>query len=192
VSDARGVGRPPRRWWIAAVLALSTACTGPVPTFDTAREVDRWVALWSGYDLDALPEVFVWDSTVTYLSSERTGLIQGADSVREHHRSMGFVEGGRAPTQELWVENVHATVLRSAVVVTALWLFGDRAGPAEAWQRGPMTAVYRWTDGTWRIMPKAVPNSEDSLALSAVGSSFATLARFDPASEKQRWLFKTP
>jgi len=47
-------------------------------------------------------------------------------------------------------------------------------------------------DGTWRIMPKAIPNSKSELALSAVGSSFATLGKFDPASEKQRWLLKTP
>jgi arabinan endo-1,5-alpha-L-arabinosidase len=47
-------------------------------------------------------------------------------------------------------------------------------------------------DGSWRIMPKSVPNSTEPLALSAVGSSFATLAKFDPASDKQRWLFKTP
>ena len=48
------------------------------------------------------------------------------------------------------------------------------------------------TDGTWRIMPKAVSNTKEPLVLSAVGSSFATLAKFDPASDKQRWLFKTP
>ena len=47
-------------------------------------------------------------------------------------------------------------------------------------------------DGTWRIMPKSVPNSKDSLALSAVGSSFATLAKFDSASDKQHWLLRTP
>ena len=47
-------------------------------------------------------------------------------------------------------------------------------------------------DGSWRIMPKSVPNSKETLALSAVGSSFATLARFDPAVQKQRWLLKTP
>jgi arabinan endo-1,5-alpha-L-arabinosidase len=47
-------------------------------------------------------------------------------------------------------------------------------------------------DGTWRIMPKAVPGSKDALALSAVGSSFATLARLDAKSDKQRWLLKTP
>ena len=43
-------------------------------------------------------------------------------------------------------------------------------------------------DGTWRISPK----SKEALALSAVGSSFATLSKFDAKSEKQRWLFKAP
>jgi arabinan endo-1,5-alpha-L-arabinosidase len=47
-------------------------------------------------------------------------------------------------------------------------------------------------DGSWRIMPKAIPNSKEPMALSAVGASFATLAKFDPASDKQRWLLKTP
>ena len=47
-------------------------------------------------------------------------------------------------------------------------------------------------DGSWRLMPKAIPGSNAPLALSAVGSSFATLAKFDPTSEKQRWLLKTP
>lgn len=47
-------------------------------------------------------------------------------------------------------------------------------------------------DGSWRIMPKAIPGSNEPLALSAVGSSFATLSKFDPRSEKQRWLFKMP
>ena len=48
------------------------------------------------------------------------------------------------------------------------------------------------TDGTWRVMPKSASPGKESLALSAVGSSFATLAKFDPASDKQRWIFKTP
>lgn len=47
-------------------------------------------------------------------------------------------------------------------------------------------------DGTWRIMPKSVPNSKEPLALSAIGSSFATLAKFNPESDKQRWLIKAP
>ena len=47
-------------------------------------------------------------------------------------------------------------------------------------------------DGTYRVMPKAVPNSKEPMALIAVGGSTPTLAKFDPASDKGRWNFKTP
>jgi arabinan endo-1,5-alpha-L-arabinosidase len=59
-------------------------------------------------------------------------------------------------------------------------------GPQQLWRLDQLA------DGTWRIMPKFASTAKESLVLSAVGSSFATLARFDPASDKQRWLFKTP
>jgi len=59
-------------------------------------------------------------------------------------------------------------------------------GPEQLWRLDQLA------DGSWRIMPKTIPNSRQALALSAVGSSFATLAKFDPASDKQRWLLKTP
>lgn len=52
--------------------------------------------------------------------------------------------------------------------------------------------IEQLSDGTYRFLPKAIPNSKESLALSAVGSSFATLARFDPGSDKQRWHLKMP
>jgi arabinan endo-1,5-alpha-L-arabinosidase len=58
--------------------------------------------------------------------------------------------------------------------------------PEQLWR------IDQLADGSWRIMPKSVPNSNGALALSAVGSSFATLARFDPKSDKQHWLIKTP
>jgi arabinan endo-1,5-alpha-L-arabinosidase len=54
--------------------------------------------------------------------------------------------------------------------------------PEQLWR------IEQLPDATWRIMPK----SNQPLALSAIGSSFATLARFDPKSDKQRWLIKTP
>jgi arabinan endo-1,5-alpha-L-arabinosidase len=47
-------------------------------------------------------------------------------------------------------------------------------------------------DGTYRVMPKAAPNSREPLALSAVGSSMPTLEKFRSDSDRQRWLFKTP
>ncbi len=59
-------------------------------------------------------------------------------------------------------------------------------GPEQLWRLDQLP------DGAWRIMPKSASNPGDSLALSAIGSSFATLQKFDPASDKQRWLFKTP
>jgi arabinan endo-1,5-alpha-L-arabinosidase len=62
-------------------------------------------------------------------------------------------------------------------------------GPEQLWRFDQLA------DGSWRISPKAIPNApnlKEPLVLSAVGSSFATRAKFDPQSEKQRWLIKTP
>jgi arabinan endo-1,5-alpha-L-arabinosidase len=59
-------------------------------------------------------------------------------------------------------------------------------GPEQLWR------IEQLQDGAWRIMPKSVPGSKVPLALSAVGASFATLAKFDPASDKQRWRMRTP
>jgi len=53
--------------------------------------------------------------------------------------------------------------------------------PEQLWR------IEQLPDGAWRIMPKSKP-----LALSAIGASFATLSKFDPTSDKQRWLVKTP
>ena len=47
-------------------------------------------------------------------------------------------------------------------------------------------------DGTYRVMPKTVPNANKPLALSAIGSSKPTLATFNPAGDRQRWLLKSP
>jgi arabinan endo-1,5-alpha-L-arabinosidase len=58
--------------------------------------------------------------------------------------------------------------------------------PEQLWR------IDQLTDGTYRVMPKRVPQSNEPLALSAVGSSTPTLARFHPDSDRQRWQFKTP
>jgi hypothetical protein len=59
-------------------------------------------------------------------------------------------------------------------------------GPEQLWR------IDQLTDGTYRIMPKAVPESKEPLALSAIGASSPTLARFDPSSREQRWHLKAP
>jgi arabinan endo-1,5-alpha-L-arabinosidase len=58
--------------------------------------------------------------------------------------------------------------------------------PEQLWR------IEQFPDGAWRIRPKNTPNSKQTWALSAIGSSSATLAKMDAASEKQRWLIKTP
>lgn len=60
------------------------------------------------------------------------------------------------------------------------------AAPEQLWR------IDQVTDGSYRISPKAVPGTAEMLALSAVGSSMPTLARFDPASDRQRWLLGAP
>jgi arabinan endo-1,5-alpha-L-arabinosidase len=59
-------------------------------------------------------------------------------------------------------------------------------GPEQLWR------IDQLTDGTYRLMPKRVPNAKEPLALSAVGSSMPTLETFKPDSDRQRWLLKTP
>ena len=59
-------------------------------------------------------------------------------------------------------------------------------GPEQLWR------IDQLTDGTYRVMPKVVPNAKALLTLSAVGSSTPTLAAFNATSDRQRWLFKTP
>ncbi len=59
-------------------------------------------------------------------------------------------------------------------------------GPGQLWR------LDRLTDGTWRIMPQIASVLDEHLALSAIGSSFATLSKFNPTSEKYRWLLKEP
>jgi len=58
--------------------------------------------------------------------------------------------------------------------------------PEQLWR------IDQLTDGTYRVMPKSLPNAIEPRAMSAAGSSMPTLTRFNPDSDRQRWLFKTP
>jgi arabinan endo-1,5-alpha-L-arabinosidase len=58
--------------------------------------------------------------------------------------------------------------------------------PEQLWR------IDQLTDGSHRIAPKAVPGTTFAMALSAVGSSMPTLAKFDRSSDRQRWLLGAP
>ena len=74
-----------------------------------------------------------------------------------------------------------ATEDRELVVLPAF-----TGAPEQLWR------IDQLADGTYRLMPKAVPNAKEPLALSAVGSSMPTLARFNPESDRQRWNLRMP
>ncbi len=56
--------------------------------------------------------------------------------------------------------------------------------PEQLWQ------IDQLTDGTYRIMPKVVPNSKEKYALVSSGDSTPTLAKFDMNSDNSKWNFK--
>ena len=56
--------------------------------------------------------------------------------------------------------------------------------PEQLWR------IDQLTDGTYRIMPKAVPDSKKPLALVSSGDSRPTLAEFDMNSDNSKWNFK--
>jgi arabinan endo-1,5-alpha-L-arabinosidase len=58
--------------------------------------------------------------------------------------------------------------------------------PEQLWR------IDQLADGTYRVMPKSAATGDRPLALSAVGSSKPTLARFRPDGDRERWLFKKP
>jgi arabinan endo-1,5-alpha-L-arabinosidase len=72
----------------------------------------------------------------------------------------------------------------SAGELTALQTFSG--APEQLWR------IDQLPDGTFRVMPKAVPDTRVQLALSAVGSSMPTLSPFDPSSDRQRWNLRAP
>ncbi len=58
--------------------------------------------------------------------------------------------------------------------------------PSQLWR------IDQLVDGSWRLMPKAVPGNPQPMVLSAIGSSFATLSNAGAPDDRQRWLFHAP
>jgi len=129
--------------------------------FDVKAYLDRWVAMWNAYDLSRVDELFLTDARLTYISSEKTGIITGIDAVRKHHEAFGFVAGGKEQPNRLWVDDIHAEPFGGAAVVAGVWYFqrgGDTEGKV---QQGPFTFVYVKQDGTYRIAHAHFANDVD-------------------------------
>jgi arabinan endo-1,5-alpha-L-arabinosidase len=62
--------------------------------------------------------------------------------------------------------------------------------PAFAGAPEQLWRIEQLTDGTYRIMPKVIPNSKEQLALVSSGDSTPTLAPFNMNSDNSKWNFK--
>lgn len=112
--------------------------------FELDKVVDEWVEMWNRYDLSWVDELFLDSEDLTYLSSEREGVIRGLEAVREHHRRFGFAPGGTKHGNKLWVEKPEAFPVDSVVIVIGVWHFRQVMGRH---QWGPFTLVYVQREG---------------------------------------------
>ena len=136
-------------------------CGRGEPDFDADAYLDRWVAMWNAYDLSWVDELFLTDARLTYISSEKTGIIKGIDAVRKHHEAFGFVAGGKEQPNRLCIDGIRAEQFGATAVVMGVWYFqrgGEIAGKV---QRGPFTFVYIKQDGVYRIAHAHFANYED-------------------------------
>jgi hypothetical protein len=134
----------------SACQVVDNAANAAYP-FDAEQELAAWLRAWNTRDLTLADALFLKDTSVTYFSSEREGLIHGFDAIREHHAGFGFVPGGSTPHDELWVEDFSVSVYPQTAVITGIWHFGDRANARGEIQKGPMTVVYVWDGGAYKI-----------------------------------------
>jgi hypothetical protein len=136
---------------LSATLSAACVSSDSVPAFDAEQHMAAWVNLWNTYDLSLVDELFLTDSSVTYFSSEREGLITGINAVRTHHEGFGFVRGGKPAAQELWVDDVHTATHGPTAIVTGMWFFGQRDSAPDEVQRGPFTFVYVLKGAEYRL-----------------------------------------
>ena len=139
---------------VVLVLALTLPALpadGQQVARDTPQDLlDAWVELWSTYDLDMVSALFLQGDALTYFSSETEGLLEGFDKIVEHHRGFGFVPGGDARDQLIWVRDVRIEEFGQTALIGAIWYFGDPESPADA-QRGPMSVLAVRTADGYRI-----------------------------------------
>ncbi|GMR17511.1 MAG: hypothetical protein BMS9Abin32_631 [Gammaproteobacteria bacterium] len=140
----------PRRFFkIVALLCLVSANTfGQDNAGELQAAVSAWERMWNTFDLQEVDRLFLQSDELSYFSSEREGLIQGIQSVREHHESFGFVNGGKHPQTRLWLEDVKIREFGTTAVVTAIWYFRRTDGRQ---QRGPVSIFYVNQDGDYKI-----------------------------------------
>ena len=92
----------------------------------------------------------------------------------------GYLGG---PYYKIEIEGTHRALAATAdaEVITVPEFTG---APEQLWR------IEQLTDGTYRIMPKAVPGTDRKLVLVSVGDSTPSLGEFDMNSDNSKWNFR--
>lgn len=147
-KDSRMCRRGLRTLVVLAVMLAPSAGLSQKLT-DARETIAAWEEMWNTYDLNEVPRVFMADSSVTYFSSERPGLIIGIEALRKHHEGFGFVPGGKKAEARLWLSEVRHQTEGASTLVTAIWHFVRSKSATE--QKGPVTFVLINSGSGWRI-----------------------------------------
>lgn len=135
------------------LLGLPLLCvvltSGAQPNSSPELLIDAWVKMWNTYNLSLVDQLFVADQSVTYFSSEYTGLIRGIEALRNHHAGFGFVQGRKQSENKLWLKEEQYYRNAQTCLVTATWFF-QRAGSAQ-YQAGAVTFLLVKSKGNWKI-----------------------------------------
>lgn len=133
-----------------------TETSGPRPAgsggaASAQQALDRWLAMWRRYDLDAVGDVFLRDPALTFFGSDSEQVVEGFDDVLAWHEAQGFVSGGFQPDNELWLDDAIVSDYDDSAVVAATWSFGRRIAPDQA-ATGPLTMTIVRTESGFRIV----------------------------------------
>lgn len=111
--------------------------------------IDKWVSMWNTYNISLIEELFLPGEDITYISSEKRGIIVGITAIKKHHESFGFVKDGKSTDNKLWLEDIYIRNFTGFAVVAALWFFQRGDGSSMS---GPMTIVYNQLGETHKIV----------------------------------------
>lgn len=141
----------PALFLTAILVAGPVALLAQDRTPDTPEALlDAWVEVWTTFDLDVVPEIFLQDDRLTYFSSETDGLLIGFPRIVEHYSGFGFESGGGETENVIWVGDVEIIDFGDTAFIGAIWYFGDPDSPDGA-QYGPMSVLAVKSPDGYRI-----------------------------------------
>jgi arabinan endo-1,5-alpha-L-arabinosidase len=143
---------------------------------------------------DAAPAVPIPAQDATQVSANWPAGALGARlapqmlQAQQHWRITPAPQGGGYPGSPYWRISIAGTDRTLAATadgeLTVLPAFSG--APEQLWR------IDQLTDGSYRVMPKALSGWASPPALSAVGFSMPTLSAFNPDSDRHRWIIKAP